>query len=247
MKELKYIIIILSVLLTLLAGAVWYSVFGAVTLTRRAVPEAPPSPSSGAMMPKVHQIGELMMPGGTTTPLSLSSQDTTLLSAGSGTTTRNDLTPLNDLLFAETASPYASLRNVRYKQEPYPGTTVFKEIYLVLPDAYTPLFTGYSQRQLIVSVDGSSQVPIALRHKGSLGTGADVRITIQSPVETDESDHALSKIDSSAGGAVYSIVEGGKEVIIEVVYTSAPNVPLELLAASRAELLADIEHIEVLW
>lgn len=245
MKDFKQIIIVLAVLFFLLLGGVWYSVFDAVTLTRRGpTPIATSSASATTTGIVINQIPEALIMG-TATPPDMTSG--TLLAAGTGTTTQHNATPFNDLLIAGTGSPYGGLRNARYTQEPYPGSNAFKEIYLVLPDAYTPIFSGYSDRQLIVSSDGSTQVPIVLRHRGNLGTGGDVHISIQSPVETDEAPHSITEIDSSAGGAVFSLVQGGKEVIVEVVYAPAPNVPTDMLQASRAQLIEEIGKMEILW
>ena len=246
MKDFKQIIIVLVVLFFLLLGGVWYSVFDAVTLTRREPAMLISTSTVAATNTEIliNQIPEALITGIVPPPLD---DNKTLLAAGNGTTTQNNATPFNDLLIVGTDSPYATLRNARYIQQPYPSTSAFKEIYLLLPDAYTPIFSGYSDRQLIVSSDGSTQVPVVLRHRGNLGTGGDVHITIQSPVETDEAPHAITKIDSSAGGAVFSLVQDGKEVIVEVVYAPAPNVPTDMLQTSRAQLIEEIGRMEIRW
>lgn len=167
-----------------------------------------------------------------------------LLSAGTGTTTMSVRSPYNDILIAETGSEYATLRNARYTTWPYPGEVRFKEVYLVLPDEYDPVFPGYSNNQFVVSSDGTKQVKLYLRHKQSTSVGADAEVYIQSPIETDEADHPMMLIESSGAGAVYSLVRKGEEVLVEVSYKreATPSI-----ASARAALLRAIEAMELVW
>ena len=177
----------------------------------------------------------------------ISTRTPTLLSVGTGTTTFKKETPLNDILVAETGSQYGLLRNARYNMWPYPNEVLFKEIYVVLPEAYEPIFSGYSNHQFIVSSDGVKHVMLYLRSKQSGDVGADARVYIQSPVTTDESDHALTLVESNQGGAVYSKVVNGREVIVEVTFTVPSGGTALQFSAIHAELLRAVSSMEISW
>jgi hypothetical protein len=170
-----------------------------------------------------------------------------ILSAGRGTTTLSPRTPYNDVLIAETGSEFASLRNARYTTWPYPGEIRFKEVYLVLPDAYEPIFPGYSNEQFLVTSDGEKQVKLYLKQQGSATLGADADIYVQSPIATDEADHPLASVETSNTGAIYSLVKRGEEVLIEVNFRPTTGVAQDAIASARAELSRAIERIELEW
>lgn len=170
-----------------------------------------------------------------------------LLSSGRGTTTLDVSTPYNDILIAETGSEYATLRKARYTMWPYPGEVRFKEIYLVLPDYYNPIFPGYSTNQFVVSPDGTNQVMLYLRHKQNTGLGADAQVYVEAPVTTDETDHPLTALESSNSGAIYSIVAHGEEVLIEVTFKSANGLTVEQLNNAHAAVLRAVEKAEIVW
>lgn len=170
-----------------------------------------------------------------------------VFSAGTGTTTMKKETPFNDILIAESGSPYASLRNARYTIWPYPGEVALKEAYIILPDMYDPIFPGYSDKQFIESMDGTKHVIIYLRHKQSTGVGSDARIFVQSPITTDQQDHPLALFESTSKENYFSIVANGKEVIVEVSFTIPPNISPELFALARKELLRAVENMEIIW
>ena len=180
-------------------------------------------------------------------PSSMINDMPALLSAGTGTTTLKKETPLNDILIAETASPFASLRNARYTIWPYPNEVAFKEIYLVLPDVYEPIFAGYSNHQFIVSQDGVKHVMLYLRHKESADVGADTRVFVQSPVTTDDADHPLTELESDNGGAIYSLVKNRQEILVEITYISTASSSIEAFRPARAELLRHIAQMEIIW
>ena len=169
-----------------------------------------------------------------------------LPTSGTGTTTLKKATPLNDILIAETASPYASLRNARYTVWPYPGDSVFKEIYLVLPDIYDPIFSGYSNKQFI-EFDGIKNTIIYLRHKESTGVGPDVRILIESPTATNEQDHPLKLFDRNDSWAGFSVVARGKEAVVEVVFTTPAGLSLDKEASAQTEILRAVANMEIVW
>ncbi len=177
----------------------------------------------------------------------LSSVRPQLLSAGRGTTTLTPNTPYNDVLIAETGSEFASLRNARYTMSPYPGQVKFKEIYLVLPDVYTPIFPGYSNNQFVVSQDGTNQVMLYLQHAENTGMGADTQVYVESPVTTDEADHPMMMLETSSSGVVYSVVKNQEEVIVEVSYKASAGVSAEQLSSAHRDLLHAIEQMEVVW
>lgn len=173
-----------------------------------------------------------------------------LLSSGTGTTTMKKATPWNDILIAETGSPYAVLRNARYTTWPYPGEVALKEVYIILPDMYDPIFPGYSDKQFIESMDGTKHVMIYLRHKQSTGIGADAKIFVQSPMATNEDeypDRRLRLFESTNKENYFSIIANGKEVIVEVSFTIPPNISPELFALARKELLRAVENMEIIW
>jgi hypothetical protein len=130
---------------------------------------------------------------------------------------------------------------------PLPGEILFKEIYLILPDVYTPISPGYSNEQFIVSADGTKQVMLHLRHKENTDMGADTKVFIQAPVTTDEADHAMTAIESTTGGATYSLVTKGQEVIVEVTYLKAAGISAEHSTSAHEELLRAIEKMEIIW
>ncbi|MDO8572769.1 MAG: hypothetical protein Q7S11_03325 [bacterium] len=170
-----------------------------------------------------------------------------LLSFGTGTTTMKKATPWNDILIAESGSPFASLRNARYTMWPYPGEVALKETYIILPDTYDPIFPGYSDKQFIESTDGTKHIMIYLRHKKSTDVGADAKIFIQSPATTSAQDQRLTLFESTNNEAYFSIVTRGQEVIVEVSFTISPNMSPELLALARKELLHAVENMEIIW
>ncbi len=170
-----------------------------------------------------------------------------LLSAGTGTTTLRAQTPFNDILIAETGSEYATLRNARYSMWPYPGEIRFKEIYIVLPDVYEPVFPGYSNDQFTVTSDGQKQVVLYLRHQKSVSVGADTEVYIQAPIQTDEAEHPMTLLESSEAGAVYSVIAKGEEVLVEVTYKRAVGLSSGEASSARAELLRAIERMELVW
>lgn len=170
-----------------------------------------------------------------------------ILSAGMGTTTLNKKTPLNDILIAETGSPYASLRNARYTTWPYPGEIPIKQVYLILPEIYEPIFPGYSNHQLVELPDGSKHILIHLRHKESSYIGADARIFIQSPSPTSETDHPLTQFDSTESWTGFSIVSKRQEVIVEVFFSEQPVVPPPFASTARQELLESVKRMEIIW
>jgi hypothetical protein len=184
---------------------------------------------------------------GTLTPPPNKNNISSLISAGTGTTTLNKATPFNDILIAETGSPYASLRNARYTVWPYPGEIPLQEIYLILPDVYEPIFSGYSNKQFLESMDGGKHVVIHLRHKQSTDIGPDAHIFIQSPINADDLDHSITLIESTKLGAVYSIVSKNKEVILEVTFSENSELSPDLLHSARAELLRSIMNIEIIF
>jgi hypothetical protein len=130
---------------------------------------------------------------------------------------------------------------------PYPGELRFKEIYLVLPDVYEPIFPGYSNNQFVVSSEGTKHVMLYLRHQANTGVGDDTQVLIQSPVVTDEPDHPMELIDSSSGGAILSTVVNGEEVIVEVVYVTSPGLSHDAAVVAHKELLQALMHMEVVW
>lgn len=170
-----------------------------------------------------------------------------LLSAGTGTTTLRAQTPFNDILIAETGSEYATLRNARYSMWPYPGEIRFKEIYIVLPEVYEPVFPGYSNDQFTVTSDGQKQVVLYLRHQKSVSVGADTEVFIQAPIQTDEAEHPMTLLESSDAGAVYSLITKGEEVLVEVTYKRTAGLSVGEASSARTELLRAIERMEVVW
>lgn len=169
------------------------------------------------------------------------------LSSGTGTTTLNKKTPLNDILIAETGSPNAFLRNARYIMWPYPDEIPIKEIYIILPEIYEPIFPGYSNSQLVELSDGSKHILIYLRHKESAYSGANARIFIQSPSPTNETDHPLTQFDSTESWTGFSIVSKGQEVVVEVFFSEEFLVPPPLANMARQELLESVKRMEIIW
>lgn len=171
-----------------------------------------------------------------------------LVSAGTGTTTLKKTTPFNDILIAETGSPYATLRNARYTMWPYPGEVAFKEVYIMLPDAYEPIFPGYSNDQFIEASEGMKHIMIYLRYKQSAEIGSDTKIFVQSPITTDASDHPLTLFESTNTTQSFSLVSKGKEAIVEVTFTTPLTATSsDSLRLARKELLQDVEHVELVW
>lgn len=170
-----------------------------------------------------------------------------ILSSGTGTTTMKKATPFNDILIAETGSPYATMRNARYTVWPYPGEVALKETYIILPDIYDPVFPGYSDKQFIESMDGTKHIMIYLRHKQNTDVGADAKIFIQSPATTSEQDQRLTLFESNNNEAYFSKVANGKEVIVEVSFTTPSNISPELSAIARKELIHAVENMEIIW
>lgn len=191
-------------------------------------------------MPQVFAVPNIIQgsPGG--------GNEVSLATLGNGTTTMKKATPFNDILIAESGSPYATLRNARYTIWPYPGDVALKEVYLVLPDAYDPIFSGYSNKQLI-EFDGTKNIMLYLRHKQSTGVGADARIFIESPTATNEEDHPLKLFDSTDTWAGFSVITKGQEVIIEVIFASPQSISPDLFGVARKELLGAVENMEIIW
>ena len=180
----------------------------------------------------------------------LNRNEPSIVSAGKGTTTMAKATPFNDILIAESGSPYATLRNARYVMWPYPGEIALKEVYLILPDMYDPIFPGYSNKQFIESMDGTKHIMIYLRHKQSTDIGADAQIFIQSPITTNGDDHpgrVLILFESNEREAYFSRVANGQEVIVEVSFMTLPSISPELSALARAELLRAVGNMEIIW
>jgi len=169
------------------------------------------------------------------------------ISMGTGTTTLNKATPFNDILIAETGSQYATLRNARYTVWPYPGEIPIKQIYIILPDVYEPIFSGYSDKQFLESMDGTKHVVIHLRHKQQAEIGPDAHIFVQSPITTDDAPHPLTLLESTNSGAVYSIVANNKEVLIEVTFSSSTSLSTELSRIAHTELLRAVTNMEIIW
>lgn len=235
----KNVIIILAAGTTLVLGA-----WGAFEYTRPVPPEqparktiehAPCASVEGGVAQPCAPVGVVSIPP--TPPL---------LSAGMGTTTLKKATPLNDILIAETGSPYANIRNARYTMWPYPGEIPFKEVYLVLPDTYEVLFPGYSNKQFIEFGDTKS-IMLYLRHSASTGIGADARIVISPPATTTDHDHAVEQFDSADLWTGFSLVSQGKEVIIELVLSpSLQDNPIRK-EDIRKELARALKEIEIFW
>jgi hypothetical protein len=248
MKEYWTYIVVLSLFLLFIIGTgILCVLFRSCGLDSKNSPAAAPPPATptsssqvltplGVGDPAMLPVAEIVtgIPGG----------PGPLLSAGTGTTTLRAKSPFNDILIAETGSEYASLRNARYSMWPYPGEIRFKEVYIILPDVYEPIFPGYSDNQFVISSDGQKQVVLYLRHKGSLRVGADVEVYVQAPIETDEGDHPMTLLESSDSGAVYSLVQKSEEVLVEVMYKARSD-PSQ--ASARAALLSAIEGIELEW
>lgn len=260
MKDYTRYIILLSLLLALIIGVAGFCVLfkscgiqnkslNADTLAYKNTMVSSPTSSSTALIPtRPQQIDGIMtLPIAEISSTSFPGIPTTLLSAGTGTTTLTKNTPFNDVLIAETGSPFASLRNARYSMWPYPGEIRFKEIYLVLPDVYEPIFPGYSNNQFIVSSDGTKQVKLYLRNTRSTDIGADTEVYIQTPIQTDEADHPLMQIDVSASGATYSMVAKGEEVLIEITYNKSPSLSQDRLTYAHNALFSAIEQMEIIW
>lgn len=169
-----------------------------------------------------------------------------LVSAGVGTTTVKRATPFNDILIAESGSPYATLRNARYTVWPYPGEIALKEVYIILPDTYTPIFPGYSNKQFIESADGTKHIAIYLRHRESTATGADAKIFVQSPIATNAPDQQLTLFEANETEAYFSLVAHGQIVIIEVSF-AASGLSREHAAVAWQDLLRAIEGMEIVW
>ena len=182
----------------------------------------------------------------TQTPIFLNRMNPLLVSAGTGTTTLKKETPFNDILIAESASPYAGLRNARYTMWPYPGEIQFKEVYLVLPDSYAPLFSGYSNNQF-AEIDGVKNIILYVRRGSSTGTGADARILIGSPTATDEKDHAPKLFDSTDSWEGFSVVSKGQEVVVEIILTPTGGTSSEVQNIVRTELAHVVEGMEIIW
>ncbi len=253
MSKASQMILVLACVLALLIGAGAYMLSSSLGNKKSSTAiivtpiSATRTPLLSEAMPTPQEIGPLEPITATATLPQSMGLSPTLLTSGTGTTTLNKATPLNDILIAETGSEYASLRNARYTEWPYPGDIPFKEIYFVLPDVYTPIFSGYSNNQFLVSSDGSKHILIRLRHSQSTDVGSNVSVTVQSPLESDEADHPLEVIDSSAGGAVYSVVKNHQEVLVEVIFFPVPSVPQEVLRTARAALLEGVSHMEITW
>ena len=194
----------------------------------------PPPPPPGVV-----QIDALM-------PMPPNTNESFLATSGTGTTTLKKATPLNDMLIAETGSPYASLRNARYTMWPYPGEIALKEVYLILPDVYDPIFSGYSNKQFI-EFDGTKNILLYLRHKQSTSIGADARILIGSPTGSDEQDHPFRLFDKTDEWAGFSVVTKGKEVVVEVIFTPSSGVPPDVQATAEKELLRAVASMEIIW
>ncbi len=179
-------------------------------------------------------------------PPLLSSVGPSLVTSGTGTTTLKKATPFNDVLIAESGSPYAGMRNARYTMWPYPGEIAFKEVYLVLPDLYEPLFSGYSNKQF-VEIGGEKNIMLYVRRGSSAGIGADARILISSPTVTDEKDHPLELFDSTDSWEGFSFVSNGEEVVVEIILTPSLGASPEEQNKVRAELAYAVERMEIIW
>lgn len=253
MKELNKYIFALIFTLFALTGVALYAIFSTDT---SGIPEGASGPSgattTGGTIPTPLSVNApvvmdtLQEISTGTNPLSML-RPATLLSAGTGTTTLRSKTPFNDILIAESGSEFASLRNARYSMWPYPGEIRFKEIYLILPDAYEPVFPGYSNNQFIVSSDGTKQVMLYLRNSANTGVGADTEVYVQAPIPTDEADQPMTLLESANTGATYSIIKGGEEVLIEIRYKAGVGSSPQQLFLARAELLRAIEKMEIIW
>lgn len=169
-----------------------------------------------------------------------------LVTAGTGTTTLKKTTPFNDILIAESGSPYAGMRNARYTMWPYPGEIAFKEVYLVLPDSYEPLFSGYSNKQF-VEIGGEKNIMLYVRRGASTGIGADARVLISSPTVTNEKDHPLELFDSTDSWEGFSLVSNGEEVVVEIILTPALGASSEVQNTVRVELAHAVEGMEIIW
>lgn len=169
-----------------------------------------------------------------------------LVTAGTGTTTLKQATPFNDILIAESGSPYVGMRNARYTMWPYPGEIPFKEVYLVLPDSYGPLFPGYSNKQF-AEIGGTKNIMLYVRRGGSTGTGADARILISAPTATEEKDHPLELFDSTDLWEGFSLVSKGQEVVVEIILSPSLSTSPEVQNTVRTELTRAVLGMEIIW
>lgn len=232
----------------------------AVSLTGTATPPCPLMRApDGSMVPVCAPTLVMFPPGmenvrveeiNPTSIVNLNRNIPAILSSGTGTTTMKKATPWNDILIAESGSPYVTLRNARYTTWPYPGEVALKEVYIILPDIYDPIFPGYSDKQFIESMDGTKHIMIYLRHKESTDIGADAKIFVQSPIATNEDarpDGRLVLFESNNKETYFSKIANGKEVIVEVSFTTPSNISPELSAVARKELLHAVENMEIIW
>lgn len=195
---------------------------------------------SPTMVPRGMPLGVVQI----LTPLG--GANSSLVTAGTGTTTLKKATPFNDILIAESGSPYAGMRNARYTTWPYPGEIPFKEVYFVLPDSYRLLFPGYSNKQFI-EIGGTKNIMLYVRHDPSANIGADARILVGAPTATDEKDHPLELFDATDSWEGFSLVSKGQEVVVEIILTPFPGSSWEIQNTVRAELTRAILGMEIVW
>lgn len=177
---------------------------------------------------------------------SLGRVDPLLVSTGIGTTTLKKETPFNDILIAESGSPYVGLRNARYTMWPYPGESPFKEVYLRLPDSYELLFPGYSNKQFVEFGD-TKNIILYLRHTSSAGVGADARIIVNTPTATNDKDHLLGSFDMADLWEGFSFVSKGQEVVVEIVLSPSLDASPEMKNIIRTELARAVLEMEIIW
>lgn len=155
----------------------------------------------------------IMMPGIIAPPL----PPQAILLGGHATTTVSETAVRNDIFIGDTQ---AYLNNTpRYRFMPYPGDVEIRSAYFVLPDFYSIPDQGYQSEPYLTSSDGTKHLVLHLRHQNNVSSDIDATITIQSPIPTTDADHPMLLIETTKLSSVFSLVQNGKEAIIEIIYT----------------------------
>lgn len=166
-----------------------------------------------------------------------------LLVGQATTTTRPGLR--NDIFIGDTQTYPNS--TARYHFMPYPGDVTIKSAYFLLPDFYSIPDQGYQSDPYVVSADGTKNIILHLRHQNNVSTDTDATITIQSPIVTTDVDHSMTLVESTIPSSVFSLVQNGKEALIEVTYTPKGVLTEKEAEYARQKLDETILNSRIYW
>ena len=130
---------------------------------------------------------------------------------------------------------------------PYPGDVEIRSAYVILPDFYSIPDQGYQNEPYLTSSDGTKHLVLHLRHQNNVSSDTDATLTIQSPIPTTDADHPMMLIEATKLSSVFSLVQNGKEVIVEITYTPEDVLTKTESSYAQKKLNESIFNARIYW